>query len=79
MFLMYQQIEYNFQIKKTLGLWREEKLQVLGNTESRHHQTCGQKEKNLKRIHRQMRKLLETEFFSRNLIKVIKKGELSPW
>ena len=50
---------------------RKGKLQIFGNIGSEHHQTCGDKRKNLKEYLRRTKKLLQTKLHGRNLIKVI--------
>ena len=57
--------------RKNQNYWRKEKLQVLGNTGSRHHQTSKEKILKNKDELRRKRKFLETEVCSKNIIKEI--------
>ena len=60
-------------IAKSINNWKKGKLQILGDIESRYHQTNGDERKNLiKEYLRQMRKLLENKLCRRNLIQGIK-------
>ena len=50
---------------------RKRKLQILGNTGSKHHQTTGDQRKNKKGYHMRKGKLFETKLYSSRLIKRI--------
>ena len=52
-------------------VWREGKLQVLGNIENECHQTSGEEEEKRKAYFKRTRQLLKNKLFRRNLIKVI--------
>ena len=56
--------------RKNQNLWREGKLQVLGNIGSEHNQTIWNEKKKIARENlRRIKKLLETNLCCRNLIK----------
>ena len=65
--------------RKNQNTWRKGKLQVLENVGSGQHQISGDKRKNNKRLPQTTeKKLLETKFFWRNLIKEIKTWTVLP-